>query len=138
MLGTPYAMGAATRLRGRGAAASLAQSRRSPRRVITGLFTLIFYIIEIYIWVIIATAVFSLLTAFSVLDTRNRAVWMIGDFLYRVTDPALRPIRQVLPSFGGLDLSPWALILLLQFIVMPFMRGLYGLIMTGSIQPLLS
>ncbi len=49
-----------------------------------------------------------------VLDTRNRIVWTIGDFLYRITEPALRPIRNLLPNFGGIDISPLILILLLQ------------------------
>jgi YggT family protein len=58
--------------------------------------------------------VFSMLTAYGVLDTRNRIVWTIGDFLYRVTEPALRPIRNLLPNLGGIDISPVILILLLQ------------------------
>ncbi len=55
-----------------------------------------------------------MLAAFGVLDTRNRIVWTIGDFLYRITEPALRPIRNVLPNFGNIDISPVILILLLQ------------------------
>ena len=57
---------------------------------------------------------FSILTSFGVLDTRNRLVWTVGDFLYRITEPALRPIRNLLPNFGGIDISPIILILLLQ------------------------
>ena len=78
------------------------------------LFWLIDRLIGLYIWAVILAAVFSLLTAFGVLDTRNRLVWTIGDFLYRVTEPALRPIRNILPNFGGVDVSPIILILLLQ------------------------
>jgi YggT family protein len=70
--------------------------------------------LSIYIWVLIVAAVFSILTAFSILDTRNRLVWTVGDFLWRVTEPALRPIRSVLPNLGGIDISPLILILLLQ------------------------
>ena len=55
-----------------------------------------------------------MLASFGVLDTRNRIVWTIGDFLYRITEPALRPIRNLLPNFGGIDISPIILILLLQ------------------------
>ena len=82
--------------------------------VMTALFWLIDRVIGLYIWVLIIAAVFSLLTAFNVLDTRNRLVWSIGDFLWRVTEPALRPIRRILPNLGGVDLSPLVLILLLQ------------------------
>lgn len=70
--------------------------------------------LKIYIWVLIIAAVFSILTAFNILDTRNRLVWTVGDFLWRATDPALRPIRRFLPDLGGIDLSPLVLILLLQ------------------------
>jgi YggT family protein len=77
-------------------------------------FWLIDRAVDIYIWVVIAAAVFSMLAGFGVLDTRNRLVWTIGDFLYRATDPALRPIRNLLPNFGGIDISPVILILLLQ------------------------
>ncbi len=77
-------------------------------------FWLIDRAIDIYIWVVIAAAVFSMLAGFGVLDTRNRLVWTIGDFLYRATDPALRPIRNLLPNLGGIDISPIILILLLQ------------------------
>jgi YggT family protein len=58
----------------------------------------------------------SWLVAFNVLNTRNRFVYQVGDMLYRLTEPALRPIRRVLPNLGGIDLSPVVLILLLVFI----------------------
>ena len=80
----------------------------------TAIFWLIDQVIGLYVWVLIISAVFSLLTAFNVLDTRNRLVWTIGDFLWRVTEPVLRPIRRFLPDLGGIDLSPLVLILLLQ------------------------
>ena len=78
------------------------------------LFWLVDRLLSLYMWAVILAAVFSLLTAFGVLDTRNRMVWTIGDFLYRITEPALRPIRNLLPNFGGVDISPIILILLLQ------------------------
>ena len=78
------------------------------------LFWLIDRLISLYIWAVILAAVFSMLIAFGVLDTRNRMVWTIGDFLDRITAPALRPIRNFLPNFGGIDISPIILILLLQ------------------------
>jgi YggT family protein len=78
------------------------------------LFWLIDRLISLYTWAVILAAVFSMLAAFGVLDTRNRVVWTIGDFLYRITEPALRPIRNLLPNFGNIDISPVILILLLQ------------------------
>jgi YggT family protein len=68
-----------------------------------------------YKWVVIAAVVVNLLVNFGVLDTRNRFVCQIGDFLEKITEPALRPIRNVLPNFGAIDLSPVVLIVLLQF-----------------------
>jgi YggT family protein len=73
-------------------------------------------IITIYIWLLIAQAVLSWLLAFGVVNRYNRSVAVIGDFLYRVTEPALRPIRNFLPNFGGIDISPVILILLLYFL----------------------
>ena len=78
------------------------------------LFWLIDRLLSLYIWAVILSAVFSILTSFGVLDTRNRLVWTVGDFLYRITEPALRPIRNLLPNLGGIDVSPIILILLLQ------------------------
>src|SRR5947207_15747579 len=73
-------------------------------------------LIDIYIWLLIAQAVLSWLLAFGVVNRYNRGVSVIGDFLYRVTEPALRPIRSFLPNFGGGDISPIILILILMFL----------------------
>jgi YggT family protein len=73
-------------------------------------------VITIYIWLLIAAAVLSWLIAFNVVNTRNQIVASIGEFLYRITEPALRPIRNLLPNLGGIDISPVILILLLLFI----------------------
>jgi YggT family protein len=77
---------------------------------------LLLLLIRIYIWLLIGQAILSWLLAFGVINRYNRAVSVIGDFLYRVTEPALRPIRAVLPNFGGIDVSPVVLILVLYFI----------------------
>jgi len=73
-------------------------------------------VITLYIWVIIIGAILSWLIAFDVVNRRNRAVYTIADSLYRLTEPALRPIRKVLPDLGGLDISPVILILGLIFL----------------------
>ena len=70
--------------------------------------------LNLYVWALIIAAILSILVAFGILDTRNRLVWALGDFFERLTEPALRPIRQFLPNLGGIDLSPLVLILLLQ------------------------
>ena len=73
-------------------------------------------IIDLFIYVVIAAAVLSWLVAFNVVNRNNRVVYTIGDALYRLTEPALRPIRNVLPDLGGIDISPVVLILLLLFV----------------------
>ena len=84
--------------------------------VIGPLFWLLTTVINIYIWFLIAGAILSWLVAFNVVNTHNRFVYLLGDFLQRVTEPVLRPIRRVLPNLGGIDLSPLVLILLLLFL----------------------
>jgi YggT family protein len=80
------------------------------------LILLIDTVINLYIWVLIISAVLSWLVAFNVINTHNRFVYQVMDFLYRVTEPALRPIRRLLPNLGGVDISPIVLILLLYFL----------------------
>ena len=80
------------------------------------LFLVIDLALELYIWIVIAMAIFSWLVAFNVVNTRNQVVAMIGDFLYRITEPALRPIRNMLPNLGGIDISPVILFLISVFI----------------------
>ncbi len=99
-------------------------------------FQLLFLVIRLLTWAIIIAAVISLLLSFGVLDTRNRFVWNISDFLFRVTDPVLRPIRRVLPQLGGIDFSPWVALILLQVVVTPLLQSLYVGIRTGVWQPL--
>ncbi len=105
--------------------------------MITGLFSLLYLAIRLYVWAIIIAAVFSMLTAFGVLDTRNRLVWSIGDFLYRVTDPVLRPIRNALPNLGSIDISPIVVIAVLDLLVVPVLRGIETAILTGYWQGIL-
>lgn len=68
-------------------------------------------VLDLYVWVIIASAIFSWLYAFNVVNPRNQVVSMIGQALYSLTEPLLRPIRNVIPAIGGLDLSPIVLLL---------------------------
>ena len=72
--------------------------------------------ISLYIWILIASAIMSWLIAFNVVNTYNRVVNSIAEVLYRLTEPALRPIRRLLPNLGGIDISPIVLILLLFFV----------------------
>ena len=80
------------------------------------LLNLIATVISLYMWVLIISVIMSWLVAFNVINTHNRFVYMIGGFVYRLTEPALRPIRNFLPNLGGLDLSPMVLLLALIFL----------------------
>jgi YggT family protein len=84
--------------------------------IMQALFRVIDLALEIYIWLLIAAAILSWLVAFNVVNTRNQVVATIGDFLFRITEPALRPIRNLLPDLGGIDISPVILILIIIFI----------------------
>ena len=81
-----------------------------------GIAFLLVDIIEIYVWLVIASAVLSWLITFNVVDPRNQIVGTIGNFLHRITEPALAPIRRILPDLGGIDLSPVVLIFGLFFL----------------------
>lgn len=73
-------------------------------------------IVSIYIWLLIASVVLSWLIAFNVVNTGNGFVYQLRDFLYRITEPVLRPIRSLMPNLGGIDISPVILILALYFL----------------------
>lgn len=81
----------------------------------TAIIWLIDTVISLYIWILVLSAVLSWLVAFRVVNTQNRFVYAVMDFCWKVTEPALRPIRKVLPNLGGIDLSPVVLILGLMF-----------------------
>jgi YggT family protein len=72
--------------------------------------------LDIYWWILIASAIFSWLYAFNVVNSRNQVVGMIGDFLFRITEPVLRPIRRFLPDLGGIDISPIVVLLIIFFL----------------------
>ena len=72
--------------------------------------------LDIYWWLLIASAVFSWLYAFNVVNPRNQVVMTVANALFRITEPALRPIRRFLPDLGGIDISPIILLLLIFFV----------------------
>ncbi len=77
------------------------------------LLSLIDIVLELYMWCIIVAAIMSWLSLGGVINNNNRFVYMVSDFLYRITEPALRQLRRFIPAVGGIDLSPMALILLI-------------------------
>ena len=85
----------------------------------------ILLVLDLYIWLLIAAAVLSWLVAFNVINARNQFVAMVGDFLFRITEPVLRPIRNMLPSLGGIDVSPVVVILVIILIKDIIVRYVY-------------
>ena len=83
--------------------------------LLSQILMLLYTIISFYIWLLIAQAILSWLVAFSIVNTQNKLIYLIGDFLYKITEPALKPIRKLLPDFGGIDVSPVILIIILTF-----------------------
>jgi YggT family protein len=85
----------------------------------TGMLALIetlIYALSIYWWIIVLSAIFSWLYAFNVVNPRNQFVGMIGNTLYRLTEPVFRPIRRYMPDLGGIDISPIVVLVLIYFL----------------------
>ena len=97
--------------------------------ILDPLLRIIVIAIDLYIWAVIISAVLTWLVHFGVVNTRNQFVSMIGEFLWRLTEPALRPIRRMVPLLGGIDISPVILILGLifaQMVIGNILRSLSG------------
>lgn len=81
--------------------------------LLDAVFFLIRELLNLLWWAVLLAVIVQNLIAFNVLDTRNRFVWTVADFLYRVTEPLFRRIRGVLPNLGSVDLSPLIVLLLI-------------------------
>src|SRR5712692_10221497 len=92
------------------------RSRWRRNRAMVELFNFISLLLTLYIYILVAAAVMSWLIAFNVVNPRNQFVAMVGEFLYRITEPVLRPIRRLLPNMGGIDISPLIVIVIIWFI----------------------
>jgi YggT family protein len=91
------------------------------------LLNTLMFALNIYIWILIANAIFSWLYAFNVINTRNQFVNTIGRALYQMTEPALRPIRRFMPDLGGVDISPIILVLIIYLVQQIIIYYLYPL-----------
>jgi YggT family protein len=81
--------------------------------VMRAILEVILIVLDLYVWLLIASAILSWLIAFNVVNTRNQFVAAVAEFLYRITEPVLAPIRSFMPNLGGLDISPIILILII-------------------------
>jgi len=92
------------------------------------LFQTIDLALNLYTWVLIASAIFSWLYAFNVINSSNRFVSSVGLFLFNVTEPVLRPIRRIMPDLGGIDISPIILLLIIFFLRSLMWNTVYPLV----------
>jgi YggT family protein len=89
---------------------------RQSETTMRALFIVIYEALELYKWLVIAWVIMSWLIAFNVVNTRNQFAAMVADFLYRITEPALRPIRKSMPNLGAIDISPVILFFIIYFL----------------------
>lgn len=80
------------------------------------LFQIIDMLLQIATWIIIAQVIISWLVAFNVINRGSGFVYGLVQALEKLTDPLYRPIRKIMPDFGGIDFSPLILILALQIL----------------------
>ena len=99
--------------------------------MLRAILEIILEVLNLYAWLLIASAILSWLVAFNVVNTRNQFVGAIVEFLYRITEPVLRPIRSVIPSIGGLDISPIIAILIIWFIQKVIVYSVMPLVLTS-------
>ena len=76
-------------------------------------FFLVRAALDLLWWAVLLAVIVQMLISFNVLDTRNRIVWTVADFLYRLTEPMFQRVRRVLPNLGPVDLSPLVVLLLI-------------------------
>ncbi|OHB34161.1 MAG: hypothetical protein A2882_11820 [Phenylobacterium sp. RIFCSPHIGHO2_01_FULL_70_10] len=94
--------------------------------IIQFIFFIVGALIELLIWAIIINAILSWLVAFDVINLRNRFVYNVANFLDRVTAPIMRPVQRIIPTLGGVDISPIIVILILmglQRFLLPALQG---------------
>ena len=97
------------------------------------LLQIVHIILTVLWWFIIAQAVMSWLIAFNVINTHNQFVGQLWTVLDRITEPLYRPFRRIMPDFGGLDLTPMVVLILLIILQGPVMAYLYRLGMQAGL-----
>ena len=84
------------------------------------------FIISIAWFLVIASAIFSWLYAFNVINANNQVIATIGRSLYQLTEPVYRPIRKIMPDFGALDLTPMVVLLIVFFLRSNVLPAVFG------------
>jgi len=90
--------------------------------MLLSIFQVVDFLLNVLTWIIIIQAILSWLVAFNVINTYNDFVRTFLGALDRITEPLYRPIRRILPDFGGIDFSP-LVVLLLIYVVRILLSG---------------
>ena len=96
--------------------------------MVFALLKVIDLVFSIYIFILIASAIFSWLYAFNIVNPRNPLVMSIANFLYHATEPVLAPIGRRLPDLGSIDISPIIVFLVIYFIRVCMWRVYFGML----------
>ena len=96
---------------------------------LVGIITML---LQLLIWIIVIQAILSWLVAFNVINLHQPFVRAVYTAMDRITEPLYRPIRKILPDFGGLDFSPLILLLLIQVVSMLVAGAHNDLLLTAS------
>ena len=75
---------------------------------------IIFQVLQIYKYAVIIYVILSMLISFNIINTNNRIISIVMDFLFKLIEPLLRVIRNVIPNFGAIDVSPVILIIIIE------------------------
>ena len=86
--------------------------------MVLALFGIVDFLLRILGWIIIGQVIISWLVAFNVLNSSSQGLRAFVNALDRITVPLYRPIRRIMPDFGGIDFSPLVLLLLIQVLRM--------------------
>lgn len=96
----------------------------------TSIFQILEFLLTILFWIIMVQVVLSWLIAFNVINTHNDFVRQFLYALDRVTEPVYRPIRRVLPDFGGLDFAPMVVLIVIEILQRILLPNIYMSLMT--------
>jgi YggT family protein len=96
------------------------------------LFQIAHYLLSILFWIIIVQFVVSWLVVFNVINVHSQGVRAFVGAINRITEPLYRPIRRILPDFGGLDFSPLVVVILIQIAHM-LLNGAENSLISGSL-----
>ena len=84
--------------------------------IVYSFLQVVYIVLGLYMWALLISVILSWLVHFNVINTSNQFVYMVGNFLHRITEPVLAPIRRIMPDLGGIDISPIIVILIITFL----------------------